>query len=524
MSADFSALHLRDVIASPAWLIEISALLVTFLSVARVIYNLYFHPLRAFPGPKLFAATIIPQCWHWWKGDDHIVCKGLHEKYGEVVRVSPDSLSFIGAQPWKDIYGYGRAGAKQIPKDAMFYQRTGEQGISDLIFSNDTDHSRFRRVLSNAFSDKALRGSEPILNHYFNLLISRLKKRAASPETSTVDLAAWYNWTTFDIIGDLAAGEPFYALENEAYHPFITTFFRGIGFSTCFRILRNLKLEYPIYELVNALSKYSGTLRTGLLDMKRSWAKDILDCRLRPERKMQDRQDFLYHVLRQEDAKAMTRPELEKNTSLLIFAGSETTATFLSGTTYRLLKNPDILKELTDVVRGRFKNIDEITLASTVVSEMPYLHAVIEEGLRVYPPVPARLPRRTTEASVIRGSREYFVPAKTSIGVHQFSSSMCSDFFHNPTRFDPRRWMPSPPPEYAHDILDSIQPFSTGPRNCLGKNLAYGEMRCVLARMVWQFDFELDARSEGWSDQRTFTLWEKSPLWVKLRDRTEVSA
>lgn len=71
--------------------------------------------------------------------------------------------------------------------------------------------------------------------------------------------------------------------------------------------------------------------------------------------------------------------------------------------------------------------------------------------------------------------------------------------------------------EYASDNKAALQPFSTGPRNCLGKNMAYHEMRIILASVLYDFDFELCPESENWADQKVWTLWTKHPLIVKLR-------
>ena len=70
---------------------------------------------------------------------------------------------------------------------------------------------------------------------------------------------------------------------------------------------------------------------------------------------------------------------------LLAIAGSETTATVLSGSTYLLCKNPDKLAKLQDEVRSKFKHSHEITLQS--VKDLEYMLAVINEALRCYPPV-----------------------------------------------------------------------------------------------------------------------------------------
>jgi averantin hydroxylase len=61
-------------------------------------------------------------------------------------------------------------------------------------------------------------------------------------------------------------------------------------------------------------------------------------------------------------------------------------------------------------------------------------------------------------------------------------------------------------------------PFSLGPRGCIGRNLAYAEMRLILAKVLWNFDLELDEQRCGeWMKcQKIYFLWEKPPLWVKL--------
>ena len=91
-----------------------------------------------------------------------------------------------------------------------------------------------------------------------------------------------------------------------------------------------------------------------------------------------------------------------------------------------------------------------------------------------------------------------------------------------PEAFIPGRWLPAatkdPLSPFYNDKRDAVQPFNIGPRSCLGKPLAYNEMRIILARLLWNFDFELCAESEEWTKQYSYTLWEKRPLMCKLRD------
>lgn len=83
--------------------------------------------------------------------------------------------------------------------------------------------------------------------------------------------------------------------------------------------------------------------------------------------------------------------KLASNAFILVLAGSETTATTLSGATYLLLSNPEVLQRLTDEVRSSFKNVEDINMSS--VNNLSYMLAVLNESLRLYPPVTSSLVR-----------------------------------------------------------------------------------------------------------------------------------
>lgn len=106
----------------------------------------------------------------------------------------------------------------------------------------------------------------------------------------------------------------------------------------------------------------------------------------------------------------MTDNDLLSNASLFILAGSETSATLLSGLIYLLLINPDCMQKVKEEIDGAFKDTSEMTFMKE--AQLPYLHACIEETFRVYPPVPMELNRVTPpEGATIDG---IFVPGNVS--------------------------------------------------------------------------------------------------------------
>lgn len=91
--------------------------------------------------------------------------------------------------------------------------------------------------------------------------------------------------------------------------------------------------------------------------------------------------------------------------------------------------------------------------------------------------------------------------------------------FSSPDAFLPARWL-SPNSE---DRRDALQPFSLGPRNCIGQRLAWAETRLILAKLLWHFDVEEveEKKMVDWSKQKTYTLWEKTEGWVRLKHRAD---
>ena len=108
--------------------------------------------------------------------------------------------------------------------------------------------------------------------------------------------------------------------------------------------------------------------------------------------------------------RGMTLDEMVSNASTLAVAGSETTATLLSGVTYLLLRNPDKMRKLVAEIRSRFENEDDISIHS--VAELKYLLAVLDEALRLYPPVPLNPNRLVPKGGVVVCGK--FVPEGVS--------------------------------------------------------------------------------------------------------------
>ncbi|KAJ4401885.1 hypothetical protein N0V85_005420 [Neurospora sp. IMI 360204] len=369
--------------------------------------------------------------------------------------------------------------------------------------------------MAHGFSERSMRAQEGIIGGYVNALIKGLrghcfgedekKKEGVVSEKDEkrpvpLDMVSWYNWTTFDVIGDLAFGEPFGCLEKAEYDPWVDAIGKSVRFGSVLQAIRALGLEDVVHPIIQKLSNKA----------RQFHQKRTMDKLQRRVNLTKERPDFLEGMLQKREEWGMDMERLAANASLLIIAGSETTATLLSGATYLLLKHPEVMKKLTEEVRSTFKSEEEITLSS--VGSLEYMLACLNEAMRLYPPVPIGMPRVVPKGGAkVAGT---FVPEGTVVAVWQWATNHNEQHFVEAFEYHPERWMHDP--RFATDRLDAVQPFNVGPRNCLGRNLAIAEMRLILAKVVYNFDMQLANPGKDWLDQQIFTLWDKPALPVCL--------
>lgn len=350
-------------------------------------YNVFFHPLRAYPGPKLWAGFRFPYVYHQVKGRLPYRAKQLHDRYGSVARIAPNELSYVTAAAWKDVYGT-RQGHPQNPKDLAAFPALHPGQSVDLVRANDADHARHRRLLSHAFSAKALDDQQPIVLSYVDLLIQRLRENAARPQ----DMVAWYNWTSADIIGDLAFGESFHGLRDQQWHPWVKTMTQGLETGLILAAARRYKLDFLLKSVIPKATMES-------FEQAFAYSKEKVEARIQ---RGADRPDFMSYIMRNDQkGREMSRGEIDANAEVLAVAGSETTASFLSGATYYLCMNPRIREKVTKEIRDVFDADQDINLS--LLSKIEYLSAVLKESLRLYPPAPGSMPRVTANSEMICG-------------------------------------------------------------------------------------------------------------------------
>lgn len=198
-------------------------------------YNLFFHPLRSYPGPLLWRMSRLPRDYYTLRGELHVPMLAFHKKYGTAIRIAPNELSFASAQAQQDVLSI-RAGKSEFPKDPKRLQRT-PNGVAPITAAEKDTHARYRRLLSHAFSERGLREQEPRIQKYVDLLVDRLGEKAAANESTNI--VDWYIMTEFDLIGDLAWGDNFECLVTRHKHEWITASENNLKHVSHMAVLRN---------------------------------------------------------------------------------------------------------------------------------------------------------------------------------------------------------------------------------------------------------------------------------------------
>ncbi|KAE8412379.1 cytochrome P450 [Aspergillus pseudocaelatus] len=479
-----------------SWAVACTAA-VTFYLASNALYNIFFHPLARYPGPLSHAISRVPYFIRVFKGTLPFDMLDLHKRYGDIVRIAPDELAFSHPDAWKDILGHIKGGL-YLEKANWFY-RPLEYDPPHIFNESRQEHSRLRRQLAHSFSDKGMRDQEPMIRGYVDLLLHRLREIGCGEDA--VDISAWFNYTTFDIIGDLSFGEPFGCLQGSSYDEWIESIFLAFPFATA---LQALSFTPLFKQAVLALIPRSvRDKRERLTDFTRQKM-------LRRVAIAEERPDLIEGLLKKKEELGLTIDRLTANAETLVIAGSETTATLLSGVTYLLLKNPEAYQTLTKEVRSAFNSEEDIHLGS--VAKLPYMLACLDEALRMYPPGAIGPPRVTPKGGVkILGA---WIPGRTYVSIHHWALYRREEYFTDPHTFHPERFLWDT--RFLDDRRNALQPFHIGPRSCLGRNLAYSEMRLILALIIFNFDLKLSDDSQDWIQQKNILMWQRGPLKVHL--------
>lgn len=377
------------------------------------------------------------------------------------------------------------------------------------------DHARKRRVLSSAYALKNLEDwefkvadkTERFLKACDRACTSPLEKGdVPAPEDLTFDYRKYTNLFTVEAIADIGLSEKLGFLDKGS-DEVTAERMDGTLYQANFRqALHNtavaqarLVWAYPWYKVNEYLAKLLSPQLRRMLSLGEPWG-DIVYHRARKRLaryQAGEKLDDFFQALMEDKS---SRPnnlewgEIVAEVSIMMNAGSDTTAIAMNNVLYHLLRNPKTLYKLRQEVDACL-DPDEAVAPYAKVKYLPYLRAILDESLRINPPVTFNLPRRTPPDGCAVGPE--FIPGDTSVSISCWTAHRDETVFSNPEAFVPERWLG----EGSRELQRGFVPFSTGARGCIGRNISYLEQTVLLASVIHRYEMALP--SADWEPERT---------------------
>ncbi|KAJ8762697.1 hypothetical protein K2173_012189 [Erythroxylum novogranatense] len=201
-------------------------------------------------------------------------------------------------------------------------------------------------------------------------------------------------------------------------------------------------------------------------------------------------------------------------------AGTDSTSTAMEWILANLVKYPHIQEKLFTEIKGVMESEEEEEVKEEVLQKMPYLKAIILEGLRRHPPGHLVIPHAVNEDIELGG---HVVPKNGTINFMVADMGWDPEVWEDPMSFKPERFMSGGEGE-AVDITGSkeikMMPFGVGRRICPGYGLAMLHLEYFVANLIWKFEWKaVDGDEVDLSEKQQFTTVMKIPLKANLIPR-----
>ncbi|KAI1646748.1 cytochrome P450 [Daldinia loculata] len=443
---------------------------------SMVIYRLFFHRLRKFPGPfdlkisRFFSVLRVAKEVKY-----HNDVAKMHEKYGDFIRTGPRELCIVRDSAIPIIYGPNT----NCHKPVAYMGASADSKKASLHSSQDpNDHKRRHRAWDKGFSIKALQTYEPRIRTLVTKLVRQISHK------KVLDATAWSMYLNFDIMGEVGFGKDFGCVSSGTNHPAIQS-------------LRDHMHIVGVLSYIPWLLNIFGHIPGA----SKAYRPFLVYCQSQVEEKREDidlekyPQDIMTWLLKaviEKDISASpTEKSLSEDARTLIVAGSETSATVLASALFYLAKFPRVLKKLQAQIDDIIPTPADWTYEKA--KAIAYLDNVIDETQRLKPALLTGGYRRTPPEGI--QIDEQFIPGNVSVIVPIQLIQTHPRYWKQSMDFIPERFG-----ERSAEMGTSeapYMPFSQGTYGCPGKNLALMTLRIAISSLAQHFDITFAADETG---------------------------
>ncbi|CAD6587386.1 MAG: hypothetical protein ASARMPREDX12_002831 [Alectoria sarmentosa] len=439
------------------------------------------------PGPKLAAAT----GWYEFYYDCLLAGKyifeieRMHEVYGSIIRISPWEVHIKDPEYFLQL----NSSTSKLDKYAWYYNFVAAPDAGFGTISHNLHRAR-RAAMAKYFSTANVTRLEPLIQKCVSKLISRLEEHRLGGKVA--DLSNAYRCLATDVITEYALPRSRLMLDSPDFAAGYNHVLRD--FTNIATWHRHIPIIFPIFNAIPKwiIARIDPGPSLAVIDNQEFFKESAANIVASRGQSTDKGEPTVLHDINNSNSSLSERSvsRLIQEAQTLVGAGTETTGNTLSMTTFYLLANPDkagrLKKELTGLEKDRRQPVSYQAL-----QKLPFLTAVISEGLRISSSVAGRLPRVSPTAAM--EYKSYLLPAGTAVSMSIRDVHFDESIFPDAHRFKPERWLG----DEKRDLEKFLIPFSKGPRSCVGMNLALAELYLVIGNLFRRFDMKLvDTKEE----------------------------
>lgn len=478
-----------------------------------------YRKLSKFPGPPLTGISDIPHQIALLGPAAHEWYTRVSNTYGPVARITPNILITSSPELWAHVNKHD-----DYKRTEWYYHSMRIEHRRDNVFTQTDNalHDARRKQMVAGYSGKENLDLEPAIDQYVGHLVNLLRSKYMSTDERIVpvDLAEKVQFFTLDVISGVGLGRSFGMLKTD-------TDVDEYGKSSDEGLMLNAKLfalgmsRLAHLPIIGAVLGPSPKDKSGFGKMMATCFRYVDD---RASNPTDERSDMLASFIRH----GLSGDELRSEALEQIVAGSDTTAGAIRGILLLLMTNRRVYaklqREIDDAVhKGMVPARSEDAIISGRQSwQLPYLQAVIREGMRVLPSVTnlfcRDVPPHGDEVTV--DGDKISLPGGTSIGISFVAMCRNKDVYgEDAGTFRPERWFE--PDEERLALMKRISDLSFGVGNwmCLGKPVAQLELPKVVFELSRNFDMALVDATKPWDHRNTMGLFVIRDMWVQVSER-----
>ncbi|KAI1098302.1 cytochrome P450 [Jackrogersella minutella] len=460
-----------------------SIIYVAFLSLSGIwIINIFlsWRRLQHIPGSFWISSTKLWQIATQIQGKWYLEVLDLGDRYGDLFRVGPNQLLTTDVNIVRRM-----AHPKSAYTKGPFYQTFRFNPTQDNSFSliNEQEHTQLRTRLGPGYTGNV--HVEACIDRQCARLVDLIERKfiSTSSEYRPIDLTAITFFFSMDCVGDLSFGQPFGCLdEGIDVHRFMKwneEFFSTAIVISNFHWLTKIFFRPPFNKI------YPSTLDKDGVGKYMALAEAAV------ENSFENGQGHQKDVLASFIEQGVTKEQAINELMLQVVAGTDSTATGIRMTMLLLVSNPAAYMKLNAEIDEAIQNgMISSPIKDTEARQLPYLQAVIKEGLRTFPVVTATFFKKVPKGGdVING---YFVPEGTEVGHNVMGIMRSKKYWGNDSDvFRPERWIEADgeTAKMMSGVLEML--WGSGRYKCLGRSIAQMELNKVFVELLRRYKFSV---------------------------------